>query len=46
MQPDTNVSRRVFLGAMGAMAVAPRSFAQAGPPDSGDRDQPHDGQCV
>jgi catechol 2,3-dioxygenase-like lactoylglutathione lyase family enzyme len=32
MQPDTNVSRRVFLGAMGAMAVAPRSFAQTGPP--------------
>ena len=24
--------RRVFLGALGALAVAPRSFAQAGPP--------------
>ena len=26
------VSRRVFLGALGAVAVAPRSFAQSGPP--------------
>ncbi len=26
------VSRRVFLGALGALAVAPRSFAQAAPP--------------
>ena len=32
MQSDTNVSRRVFLGALGALAAAPRSFAQAGPP--------------
>ena len=26
------VSRRVFLGALGAAAVAPRGFAQGGPP--------------
>ena len=32
MQSDSNVSRRVFLGALGALAAAPRSFAQSGPP--------------
>ena len=32
MQPERHLSRRVFLGAMGAVALAPRSFAQAGPP--------------
>ena len=29
---DAPVSRRVFLGALGALAVAPRGFAQGGPP--------------
>ena len=32
MQLDNDVSRRVFLGTLGALAVAPRSFAQTGPP--------------